>query len=160
MLFLSFVSKMAFLSLWLRCVTLRFFYLSNCFVHFFCFSKRNEPKKKSPEPTGGSSAQPKDNRVCFSPMAPSRFPLQKTEPGSHLFRFCPPQLSLKVMRLKRTQSKFTSYLGSIGLREFWDQANVLRLAAVACCKRYCLRRTEDDELYRVGKLQNKSPKII
>jgi len=28
---------------------------------------------------------------------------------------------------------------SNGLREFWDKATVLKLAAVACCKQYCLR---------------------
>jgi len=27
---------------------------------------------------------------------------------------------------------------SNGLREFWEKATVLRLAAMACCKQYCL----------------------
>jgi hypothetical protein len=54
---------------------------------------------------------------------------------------------------------------STGLREFWEIATVLRLAASAYCKQYCLRSTpreveEDDELYCVGKLKNRSPKII
>ena len=49
---------------------------------------------------------------------------------------------------------------SIGLREFWEIATVLKLAERACCKQYCMRRTKDDELYCVGKLKNRNPKII
>ena len=49
---------------------------------------------------------------------------------------------------------------SNGLREFWDKATVLRLAARAFSKQYCLRRTKDDELYCVRKSQNSCPKII
>jgi hypothetical protein len=50
---------------------------------------------------------------------------------------------------------------STGLREFWDKATVLRLAALACCKQYCLTPSEaEGELYCVGKAQNRSPKII
>jgi hypothetical protein len=56
--------------------------------------------------------------------------------------------------------KTPSFLISNGLREFWDKATVLMLAAWACCKQYCLRRTKDDELYCAGKLKNRSPKII
>jgi hypothetical protein len=36
----------------------------------------------------------------------------------------------------------------------------LKIAARACCKQYCLRRTQDDELYCVSNLKNMSPKII
>jgi hypothetical protein len=53
-------------------------------------------------------------------------------------------------------------VGSIydGLREFWDIATVLKLVARAYSKQYCLRRTQDDELYCVSELKNRSPKII
>jgi hypothetical protein len=42
----------------------------------------------------------------------------------------------------------------------WEVATVLKLAAEALSKQYCLRRTKDDELYCVGKLKNRSPKIL
>jgi hypothetical protein len=48
----------------------------------------------------------------------------------------------------------------MGLREFWEKATVLKLAAKAFSKQYCLRRPKADELYCVGKLKNRSPKII
>ena len=63
-----------------------------------------------------------------------------------------------------TEAKFNKIMNvswiSTGLREFWEEANVLKIAVKACCKQYCLRRTKDDELYCVGNLKNKSPKII
>jgi hypothetical protein len=49
---------------------------------------------------------------------------------------------------------------SNGLREFWEKATVLKLAEGAFSKQYCLRRPQDNELYCVGKLKNRSPKII
>jgi hypothetical protein len=50
---------------------------------------------------------------------------------------------------------------SNGLREFWEKATVLKLAARACSKQYCLTPSEaSGELYCVGKLKNRSPKII
>jgi hypothetical protein len=51
---------------------------------------------------------------------------------------------------------------SQGLREFWDKATVLKLAAWAYSKQYCLSdpAQRDRELYCVGKLKNRSPKII
>ncbi|MDO9341817.1 MAG: hypothetical protein Q7T72_15015, partial [Bacteroidales bacterium] len=61
-----------------------------------------------------------------------------------------------------TETKFSNIINvswiSTGLREFWEEANVLKIAARALCKQYCLRRTKDDELYCVGKLKNRSPK--
>jgi len=48
---------------------------------------------------------------------------------------------------------------SKGLRKFWEKATVLRFVVMACCKQYCLTRIEG-ELYCVGKLQNRSPKIL
>ena len=42
----------------------------------------------------------------------------------------------------------------------WVKATVLKYAARACSKQYCLRRTKDDELYCVSMLKNRSPKII
>jgi hypothetical protein len=50
---------------------------------------KNEPKKG----TG------KDNHACFSPIAQSHFPLQKTGHGSHLFRFATAPLVLKPVVL-------------------------------------------------------------
>ena len=45
--------------------------------------------------------------------------------------------------------------------EFWDKATVLKLAARAYSKQYCLTPSEvSGELYCVGKLKNRSPKII
>ena len=53
---------------------------------------------------------------------------------------------------------------SNGLREFWDKATILRLAAKVCGKQYCPRRDPpaggDDELYCVGKRKNNCPKIL
>jgi len=47
-----------------------------------------------------------------------------------------------------------------GLRKFWVKAPVLKVAAMACCKQYCLSEPKVSELYCVGKLQNRCPKII
>lgn len=48
-----------------------------------------------------------------------------------------------------------------GLREFWEIATILKLAAMAISKQYCLTPSEvSGELYCVGKLQNSSPKIL
>jgi len=39
----------------------------------------------------------KDNRVCFSPIAQCHFPLQKTEPGSRLFRVSPRAVLKRIL---------------------------------------------------------------
>jgi hypothetical protein len=51
---------------------------------------------------------------------------------------------------------------SQGLREFWDKATVLKLAAWAYSKQYCLSdpAQRDRELYCMSKLKNRRPKII
>jgi hypothetical protein len=50
----------------------------------------------------------------------------------------------------------------IGLRTFWVKVIVLKPAAMACCKQYCLRSSakRSDELYCVGRLKNKNPKMF
>jgi len=52
------------------------------------------------------------------------------------------------------------FVSGRGLREFPEIASFFLLAALANSKQYCLRRTEDDELYCVGKQENTSPEII
>jgi len=48
------------------------------------------------------------------------------------------------------------------LREFWEKSNCLKIAGEACWKQYCwvIRHLAENELYCVGKLKNRSPKII
>jgi hypothetical protein len=85
------------------------------FVHFFCSSKRNEPKKKSPKmPTS----------AFLSAHYTSLNGATKKSAVRTIFGFAPAPLFLKWI-LK-------------GLREFWEKVTVLRLAARACCKQYCL----------------------
>jgi hypothetical protein len=47
-----------------------------------------------------------------------------------------------------------------GLSTFLEIVIVFFLAAKACGKQYCLRRTKDDELYCVGKKKNNNPKMF
>ena len=65
------------------------------FVHYFLLLLQ---KKVIKEKESG-----KENRVCFSPVAQCLFPLQKTEPGSHLFRVSP--LSYKLHNFTKNRSR-------------------------------------------------------
>jgi hypothetical protein len=102
---------------------------SSASLRFFC--PPNEPKVAGTEPQA-SSAQPNAN------FSPSGARLHK--PNTHTVRAVVRTISGSATHLSKR------FWISTGLREFWDMVNVLRLAAVAWCKHYCLRSARHDEL--------------
>ena len=117
-------------------------------------TKLNEPKKRTPEMTNSPWTC-----ACYTCLigATGRCEFSFAElpsVGSRHFRYPLAPSTMNFSNIMRT------FWISNGLREFWEIATVLKIAARACCKQYCLRRTKDDELYCVGKLKNRSPKII